>query len=122
MSAAAALAETPFRPSAYRPGRVVGVRYTGFARPHRFQSTTMFGPAIEQALRAILERLDLAPEAVSPKALALGDVGLFARIPQDAAEERRPGTLQPVAFVTEGLTEAEIRLGLEALANQGWAP
>lgn len=107
-------APNPVRPSAFRPGRVVVIAYTPFARV-RIRQNTLFGPAPERAVIVLLQDLGLQPGDVLVAAQKLGDVAILRRMPADAAPELKPGTLQPLAFV-DGLSEAELAAALAAVA------
>ena len=98
----------------FRPGRIVAVAYTPHAPMGGELGHTMFGPPVLAAVREILTRLERDPAHVIGKALQLGDVAVMAA----KADEPR----LPLAFVWEGLTEAEFNGALDALARDGWRP
>jgi hypothetical protein len=98
----------------FRPGRQVSVMATDFAPPGGWKWQTMFGPPIEAAVRTVLERLNRAPGEVVARRMKMGDVALLT------ARDGEP--VRPLAFVWEGLSEAEVRHGLDVLARAGWRP
>ncbi|MEW6018425.1 MAG: hypothetical protein AB1760_10175 [Pseudomonadota bacterium] len=109
------------RGGAFRSGRVIQVRFTGFARlTGRHALWTHFGATPDATLSEIVAALGVAPDALDPRAQQLGDVALLLRMPADLPTEYRPGTLQPVAFV-EGLAQHEIADALDWLGRSAKA-
>jgi hypothetical protein len=119
MAAAAQVVDFPSAtPSLFRPGRVVGIRYTPFSvRPNLEQ--TLYGPTVERAVHELADMLKRHAGELTPRALQLGSVAILARMPKTAAPELKPGTLQPLAFV-EGLTKGEIEIGLAKIQRWDW--
>ncbi len=109
-----------------RPGRQIGIHYTGFAAvrtPQPYAWQYLFGPAPAEALRVFLARVGFAPAEIKARGpLALGDVAVLARMPADAGAAFEPGKIMPLAFVAEGLTADEINEAARELMRQGWRP
>jgi hypothetical protein len=77
-----------------------------------------FGATPAQAVPAILARLERQPGQVAVRADGGGHLVLLSRIPPDEADWRLPGTVQPLAFLTHGLTQAELEAELRRLTAQ----
>ena len=94
----------------FRPGRIVSIAFSEYAPPGP-RMLTLFGPPLGEAVAAILARLERGPADVTPKAMRLGDVALIS---YRACEPR-----VPLAFIWEGLTEAELTTTLQGDASHG---
>lgn len=107
--------------NAFRGGRLVQIKFTDFARlAAQGGFLTMFGPTPDQAVRDLVHRLGVSPDAVQARAMQLGDVAILVRMPADASPEYHPNTIQPVAFV-EGLAQHEIAEALDWLSRSAQA-
>lgn len=109
-------------PGQARAGRTVQIQVTPFAGVAGHQLLTLFDPTPAEAARRLLARLDLRPAQLQVRAQALGDLAVLRRMPADAAEEFKPGTVQPAAFV-DGLTLEELAGAIADLeAADAFAP
>lgn len=102
------------RPAA-PPRRTVMVQRTALAKgcfdlTMKQRHNTLWHRTPVEAMREILGLLDRRPEEVRPFTTQMGDVALLASV---------HGKPWPLAFVWDGLDEAEISEALQVLAGEG---
>jgi hypothetical protein len=88
-------------PAPVRRGRVVVVRFIAPREIHQ----TMFGPTVDQAVRDIVERLEVLPRDVAA-----------CRVGAEVDLRRPDG--RPLAVVQEGLTVEDVAGALQRMAGR----
>lgn len=90
--------------------------------PRRWK--TFYGRTVEQAVRATLDRLALAPSACLAAAEGDGDVALMAAAPPELLKliSAKPGEPVPYALFWDGVTADQLKTALADLTGRGWKP
>jgi len=99
--------------ASFRQGPTVTIRFTGYARPGA-HTISLFGPAPEETMRVICDRLGAAPDAIT------------CRAARDEVEVRAidsaigPGVI--FAVIWDGITASDANTALRDLQRVGWFP
>ena len=112
------------------PTRPISIHLTPFAPDlssypigHKRRWVTLYGRTPNAAIRALLTRLRLRPEAVTT-ATVNGDVDVMAPVPPEFLDlvSGNPSEPAPFAVIWDGLSEPEVRAELDTLIAHRWAP